>query len=498
MTGGQSVNIYKKRILQGLLLAVAANIIINIAIELPKVIASPKNQVSTAAELLATDQGVVQLPPPKAIKPNEMKMTKEYRNPVHTSINDIQQGEVLTTAIGDIDGDGSNEEILLMGNRFTANSNYDTDLYVIVRDERGKLKYYYRPTLGGGYNCSLQLADVNGDGAEDILIAAPTGGSGGIVDYRIIAFTNQEPREIFQAVDNEGVGVNATYLPDYKVALVFPKQAKEVLMNITTDKTLYEHLGVYNGIGELLQAYRKPYVQNISDLAAFDIDGDQVAELITTQKIVGITSSDILGYVRAVYKYNIANWEERDIVLQSKILTMNDNHKVITMDNGYSIVPRTLEMTNKKIVYPSFVNVTNLQAQWLMNETIAKYVQGLVTDESFVDADFVIKYAGEQYLSLVLQAKKINNGQSEVVTTACNFNLLTGQELRLDELFETDKDFWQIIDQNAKSKVSRNIKKGLKSFLFDGSKLVIIYNHDEKEEKGEFQFEIIKKKLKLN
>lgn len=66
-----------------------------------------------------------------------------------------------------------------------------------------------------------RLADVAGNGVDDILIAAPTGGSGGIVDYRIIDFIDNQPREIFTAEDNQGVQIGGNYLPDYKVRITF-------------------------------------------------------------------------------------------------------------------------------------------------------------------------------------------------------------------------------------------------------------------------------------
>ena len=99
----------------------------------------------------------------------------------------VQHGQLISEAIGDIDGDGSEEVVDLMGNPVVEKSSFMGDMYLIVREvgakDPGKVKYYYRPKDLGGYNAYLTLADVTGDGYPDVIIAAPSGGSGGMVSY---------------------------------------------------------------------------------------------------------------------------------------------------------------------------------------------------------------------------------------------------------------------------------------------------------------------------
>lgn len=48
------------------------------------------------------------------------------------------------------------------------------------------MKYFIRPQNLGGYDPYLMLADVTGSGAPNVIVAAPTGGTSGMVDFRIL------------------------------------------------------------------------------------------------------------------------------------------------------------------------------------------------------------------------------------------------------------------------------------------------------------------------
>ena len=192
----------------------------------------------------------------KVIPVKETVAAKEKTGSVVFDDAALQRGELLATAYGDVDGDGQEEKVLLMGTKFSNDSHYYTKLYLLVKDVKtDKIKGAIRPSIAGGYDCSLRLADVTGNGVDDILIAAPTGGSGGIVDYRIIDFIDNQPREIFTAEDNQGVQIGGNYLPDYKVRITFGNNGKEVIMSIPSDLGFYGYLKVYDDDGNLLKDY---------------------------------------------------------------------------------------------------------------------------------------------------------------------------------------------------------------------------------------------------
>jgi len=100
----------------------------------------------------------------------------------------------------------------------------------------------------------------------DVIVAAPTGGSGGIIDYRILDFSEKEPREIFGINENKGVQVTGYFLPDYQVKLVFPTLDKEMVLALPADKDLYEHLNVYTADGNLKNSGLRPLYTELEQL----------------------------------------------------------------------------------------------------------------------------------------------------------------------------------------------------------------------------------------
>lgn len=53
------------------------------------------------------------------------------------------------------------------------------------------MKYFIRPQNLGGYDPYLMLADVTGSGAPNVIVAAPTGGTSGMVDFRILDYREE-------------------------------------------------------------------------------------------------------------------------------------------------------------------------------------------------------------------------------------------------------------------------------------------------------------------
>jgi hypothetical protein len=164
----------------------------------------------------------------------------------------LQRGEILSQVKDDIDGDGKDEIVMLMGNSAVNKSSYMGDLYVVSKDPAtDKVKGFIRPKDLGGYNAYLSLTDVTGNDVQNILITAPSGGKEGVNDYRILDFSDKNPREIFTKDDNRGVSMQGIFLPDFKARLYFPSISKEVIVDLTDKKETYEHLNVYNKDGSL-------------------------------------------------------------------------------------------------------------------------------------------------------------------------------------------------------------------------------------------------------
>ena len=399
----------------------------------------------------------------------------------------VQRGEVLASAYGDVDGDGEEEKILLMGNRFSAGSNYYTKLYLLTRSMKtGNIEGAIRPTLGGGYNCSLRLADVTGNGVADILIVAPTGGSGGIIDYRIVDFTDNNPREIFTADDNQGIQISGEYLPDYKVRIVFGQKEQEIIMDVTADLGFYGYLGVYDEKGALLQDYHRPYGQYLSGLIMLDTDNDEVSELVTTQRIVGLNNTDTLGYVRAVWRYTVAGWQRDNYTFQSRWDSFDHKSERSSCIGlgGYIVNPEQAIDGRSQITYPRISNVGNGPQQWKANETIENFVRmelEEIRNQGYLEMDYEIKYCGYNLLSLLMTGKKEGRGGDEDILKAFNFDVRTGEVVPLGKLLGNDGKLWSKIAEITSKQGGKVTAATLKDYYFDGMNFVFIQNNEEKQ-----------------
>ena len=407
--------------------------------------------------------------------------------------DEVQRGELLSTAYGDVDGDGQEDKVLLMGNKFSNDSHYYTKLYILVRDAKtDTIKGAIRPSIAGGYECGLRLADVTGNGVDDILISAPTGGSGGIVDYRIIDFTDDQPREIFTAEDNQGVHIGGNYLPDYKVRITLGDKGKEVTMTVPTDLGFYGYLNVYDDEGNLLKDYYHPYGQYLSGLLLLDDDGDGVAEVVTTQRIVGLNNTDTLGYVRAVWRYTAIGWQIDNYVFQSKLESMArslEKENVIGL-GGYKVCPEKAVIGRSVIVYPHINNAGKGAPQWKTNARIESFVRGQfdeIRNKGYMEMNYEVKYAGYKLLSILMTGKKDGKGGNEDIIKAFNFDLATGDAVPLEKLLGNDKKMWEIVAEVTAKQGNKVTLDTMRDYYFDGEKFVFLQKNEEKNRVEELQ-----------
>ena len=229
----------------------------------------------------------------------------------------LQRGQLISEAIGDVDGDGKEEVVDLLGNPVVEKSSFMGDLYIVVKEVGKKdVKYFIRPQNLGGYDPYLMLADVTGSGAPNVIVAAPTGGTSGMVDFRILDFTGKKPDEIFTAADNRGVQIVGTYLDGYRARLQFPNlpgKMQEVVVDLSRNEDAYHTLNVFDETGRVLPSGQRPYAQGISELIPMDTDGDGVDALITTQKVIGAVQAAPIGYVRTLWAYRAGTWQVQDV-----------------------------------------------------------------------------------------------------------------------------------------------------------------------------------------
>lgn len=400
----------------------------------------------------------------------------------------IQHGQLISEAIGDIDGDGVDEVVDLMGNPVVDGSSFMGDMYLVAREVNAanpsKVKYYYRPRDLGGYNAYLTLADVTGNGWSNIIIAAPSGGSGGMVSYRILDVQDGRMEEIFGPEENKGVAMVGTYLPEHQVKLSFPNLTQDIILDVSNEKEAYRNLNVYNADGSLKDSGLRPTIQNLSQLSALDVNGDGMDEVVTLQKVVGVTNSDPLGVVRTVWDYRAGGWQPRTVGFQAELYSRPTyvNTDKITGQSGYEIVSLKVATEDGAVEYPHFQKLDGKLA-WKLNHGIEAFVRNHLKDlgiGSRLNLDYDVKYSGQNYASIMLLGLLTERDRSAAITRCFNFNVKTGEEVPLKAMVKPWGKFWKMVAKETAETGQTLTPKDVTSYYFDGDALGLLYG-DQKE-----------------
>lgn len=404
----------------------------------------------------------------------------------------LKKGEIIATINGDVDGDDRLEDVIILGNKFSTDSNYYINLYLVVKDSaEGKLKAAFAPSLSGGYDLGLNLADVTGDGIADVIISAPTGGSGGIISYRVIDFAESIPREIFTDHENQGLFVQGKLLNNYQVELLLGDEPKHLIVDLPNDKNFYDFLGIYNQNGELLSEYYHPYAQGLSGMLVMDTDGDGVAELVTTQRVVGINNTDTIGYIRTVWRYNAIKWQIDSYTFSTKYdnkRSSTTNYSFIGM-GGYAIHPKEAVVGLSTIIYPNINKPATGRQYVALNTVIEKYVRAEfegIQNKGYLNLNYEIKFGGYNFLSIVVFGMQDGINGNQKIEKAFNFNLNTGLTIMPQDLFGKNKKVWAKIKELSVAKGPAVRPENINDYYYDGKQFVFWFNDQETQEEAEF------------
>jgi len=426
---------------------------------------------------------------PQATKKREINpvavniTTPKKVNPV---VLEVQRGEIIDKAIGDVDGDGNDEDVLLMGNKIVSGSHFMGNIYVVIKDRKnGQVKGYIRPVDCGGYDSFLTLTDVTGNGVANVLITSLTGGSGGIVDCRILDFSEGKAEEIFTRENNMGISCLGKYLPQYKVELTFPVSGKTIVLDLPGEQDMYRHLNVYDDDGQIKNSGVRPYIQNLCSVVALDVDNDGTSEVVTSQRVVGATNFDTLGYVRTVWKYMAGSWQVKRTNFYTDLYSPHiyKQEADIIGAGGYLITKQYVEINGSRIKYPHFSKMGPGLQQWQLNRQIDAFVKKIMTEtggDGNIELNYEVKYAGKKYTSVLFTGIVAVHNRTNSIMQAFNFNMNTGRSVALHDLVGKSSKFWGIVNQESIKQGHPLNKKDVQGYYYDGGALVLL--HDGKEE----------------
>jgi hypothetical protein len=218
---------------------------------------------------------------------------------------------VLDQQTGDVTGDGKPDGFFLVGRKPDANSKFADDLTIVIKDGASQNTITMKLPNIGGYDSKIFVGDFSGDKVSDVFVKIPTGGSGGIIEHRIVTFIG-EPQIIFGAQENKGIVITGRFVEGFKAELAEDVTKRKVTVDLANKRDRYVKANVYDTNGVVLRE-QNIQASSLGLLEPIDIDGDGVYEIKGQQRVPGIANADTVANIYSLLKYQDGKWIAKQI-----------------------------------------------------------------------------------------------------------------------------------------------------------------------------------------
>lgn len=231
-------------------------------------------------------------------------------------------GRIHARAQADVTGDGIDDSIALVGHPYSDEGLFCTSHDIVVNDAAtGEQITMALGERGAGYPGTLFVGRIDGDNALDVVVAIPTGGSGGIVNLFVTSFAGGKARHI---VDSDalarGAELKVSALDHFMVEVVDSERQNEFTLGLAgpgsdTDPELDYYNGIYSKSGALIRPLDIG-VDAVGAVEALSIGKTGRNELVTYQKVWAVAHANSIGCVRTVWR-----WTGRQLAIASVDVT---------------------------------------------------------------------------------------------------------------------------------------------------------------------------------
>ena len=261
---------------------------------------------------------------------------------------------VIDQKVADVTGDHREDRIYLIGHKNNKAEIYADHLTLLVEDGENQELITGDLEGLGGYQGKLFTGDFSGNGIADVMVSVPTGGSGGMVDHRILSFKDGQSTVLFNQENNQGIQFAGKFVDGFKAEISNEEYRIHTTIDLQSKKDLYMTANIYDVGGKVLQEV-KPISYPLGSLEPVDWDHNGVYELKGIQRIIGAYGADGIGNVYSNWKYENNKWVVQQIEITSfvqtfqggtaiakpkaktLVLTEGDRDKEITVESGDEI-----------------------------------------------------------------------------------------------------------------------------------------------------------------
>ncbi len=215
---------------------------------------------------------------------------------------------IIATQVGDVTGDGYPDWIYLIGTKQT-DSPYITNIQMVIKNGRTNQMQGFNLSENAGYEPTIWLGDITGNGIKDIMVVIDSGGSGGIIFAYVYSLIQGRMTKIFDSIQfNEQHPFKVQYENNYKAAVYSADPRKKYTLDLQYKGTEYLN-EIYNANGTLKEPI-EGWVDPVSALYPIDLARNGKYYLLAMQQIAGRYHADGLGYVE-----NLLHWDGREFLI---------------------------------------------------------------------------------------------------------------------------------------------------------------------------------------
>lgn len=193
---------------------------------------------------------------------------------------------VYDSAKADIDGDRATDDVVLYGEKQENDNPYVQNIGIAVKD--GQTGIFSAASIGEsnvGLEPKLFIGNFTYDKNKGILVSIATGGSGGIYQFALMTYIDEQVTPVVSQKElNEGLVLETQVLTNYALKLTDKNSGYSILLDLHKGAEIYQSLGIYNEQGQLLED-PMVLVDGYGVLKPKDENGDGIYELHGLQSI---------------------------------------------------------------------------------------------------------------------------------------------------------------------------------------------------------------------
>jgi hypothetical protein len=210
---------------------------------------------------------------------------------------------IIQKISADINGDAIKDEVALIGHRFDEKSSYYDKLSFITKDGKTKKESVVRfsKNYDSGYDPQISALSFTNKKYQEIFVSAPTGGSGGIINYFVYSLKDVKGNVLFSPDSVHILSINGKYEDGYKVSVSVNPSNKKYELDIADSKKELDELKVYDNGKYLNNA--EMWINSYGLMETKDIDHDGLMELIGTQALKAKANYNTIALAKSIWKF---------------------------------------------------------------------------------------------------------------------------------------------------------------------------------------------------